>query len=216
MPHIAWAQVFRSDLAPLALPVKQDDTTAAGYRRDPLVRWGDRVTFDAPAWNPRQPDAEAASVQFGWDARVVGLAASPTGADGVQRGVLVVAHPTVNPAMAFPGGRDLPAVSAMMQGASLLNIEKRGRWVVVDGGYQNRRLHAQTLCRLSGPAMSSAGSLVQGLLGIQGGTQTPWGTLLLAEGDPTSWARRLEAVDPRFANPAGYGWVVEMNPFDPQ
>ena len=215
-PRLGQAQVFRSDLAALALPVQQDDTTAQGYRRDPLVRWGDRVAFDAPAWNPRQPEAEAAGLQFGWDAKVVALAVPPAGADGVPRAVLVVAHPTVNPAMAFPGGRDQPAVAAMMQGASLLNIEKRGRWAVVDGGYQNRRLHAQTLCRLSGPAAAATGGTVQGLLGVQGGSETPWGTLLLAEADAAGWAQRLAGVDPRFGNPLGYGWVVELNPFDPQ
>ncbi len=215
-PRLALAQIFRSDLLPLALPVKQDDTTAQGYRRDPLVRWGDRVAFDAPAWNPRQPNAEAAGLQFGWDAKVIGLAVSPPAADGVPRAVLVVAHPTVDAALAFPGGRDQPAVAAMMQGASLLNIEKRGRWVVVDGGYQNRRLHAQTLCRVSGPASAATGGTVQGLLGVQGGTETPWGTLLLAEGDTAAWARRLAGVDPRFGNPMGYGWVAELNPFDPQ
>ena len=54
IPASAWAQARRNDLAALALPVQQDDTVARGYRRDVLVRWGDRVTFDAPAWDPRR------------------------------------------------------------------------------------------------------------------------------------------------------------------
>jgi secreted PhoX family phosphatase len=212
----ARAQTFRSDLAPGPLAVKQDDTVAAGYSRSVLSRWGDRVAFDAPAWNPSRPSAEAAAGQFGWDARVVALAVPPAGADGVARAVLAITHPEVNPVFAFPGGRDQPAVAAMMQGATLLNLEKRGRWAVVDGGYQNRRLHAATLCRVSGPAAAAAGEAVQGLLGLQGGAATPWGTLLLAEGDPARWARRLGGLEPRFASGAGFGWVAELDPFDPK
>ncbi|SDC53424.1 PhoX family protein [Belnapia rosea] len=200
------------DLGPLALPVKQDDTVAPGYRRDVLVRWGDRVTFDAPRWTPRTPDPTAAAAQFGWDARVLGIAVpQQPAADGVPRAILAVAHPTVEAAMAFPGGQDQPAAAAAMQGVSLLNIERQaGRWVVVDGGYQSRRLGISTLCRVSG------GGAVRGVLGVGGGCVTPWGTLLLAEGDPGFWQARLGGLDPAIADGSGYGFVTELNPFDPQ
>ncbi|NOG71972.1 PhoX family phosphatase [Roseicella sp. DB1501] len=214
----ARAQGRGNDLAPMPLPVKQDDSTGRGYRRDVLVRWGDRVTFDAPPWNPLRPDPDGAAAQFGWDARLAGVAA-PTqqAADGIPRAVLTVVHPTVMPAFAFPGGRDHPAAAAMMQGASLINLERRGRWVVVDGGFQSRRLTAGTLCRLSGPYGQGPGGQgsVRGVLGLRGGCVTPWGTLLLAEGDPAPWLARLGA-DPALMPPGGYGWVVELNPFDPQ
>ena len=208
----ASAQNRRTDLDALALPVKQDDTVARGYRRDVLVRWGDRVTFDAPAWDPRRPDPDGAAAQFGWDARVAAIAVpTQAAADGVPRAVLAMVHPSVTPAFAFPGGRDQPAAALAMQGASLLNLEKRGRgWVVVDGGFQSRRLGGATLCRITG------GGSVRGVLGLAGGCVTPWGTLLLAEGDPAPWLARLGAVDPRFADAAGFGWVVELDPFDPQ
>ncbi|WP_165943454.1 PhoX family protein [Roseicella aquatilis] len=215
LPGPAPAQVLRGDLAGMPLPVRQDDTVAAGYRRDALVRWGDRVTFDAPAWDPRQPEPEGAAAQFGWDARLAGIAVPrQPAADGIPRAVMAVVHPTVDPVWAFPGGRDQPLAAAAMQGASLLNLEKRGRgWIVVDGGFQSRRLGGATLCRISGPA--GAGS-VRGVLGLGGGCVTPWGTLLLAEGDPAPWLARLAAADPRFGDGAGFGWVVELDPFDPQ
>jgi len=221
-PGLAQAQVFRSDLAPMALPMKQDDTIAQGYRRDPLVRWGDRVAFDAPGWNPQGQDPEAAAGQFGWDAKVIGMAQAPTAADGVPRGVLAVIHPTVDPAMAFPRGGSAAMASAM-QGASLLNIEKRGRWGVVDGGYQNRRLHRGTPVRISGPAAEAAAGgaggangFSRGILAPQGGTVTPWGTLLLAEGNPALAAATLGAIDPATESPNQFGWVVEFDPLDPR
>ncbi len=212
----ALAQARRNDLEPMPLPVKQDDTVAPGYRRDLLLRWGDRVAYDAPRWEPGFPRPEAAAGQFGWDARVAALAVPQRlAADGVPRAVLAVLHPTVDPLMAWPGGGvDRPVVAAAMQGASLLNLERQGAgWVVVDGGYQTRRLHGGTLCRLSGP--HGGGGSVQGLLGLQGGCTTPWGTLLLAEGDPAPWIARLGAADPRFASAGGFGWVAELDPFDP-
>ncbi|HYZ33740.1 MAG TPA: phosphatase, partial [Crenalkalicoccus sp.] len=122
-PALARAQVRRSDLDGLALPVKQDDTVAPGYRRDALIRWGDRVTFDAPPWDPARENAEAAAAQFGWDARVCALALPPPAADNIPRGVLAVAHPRVDPAMAWPGGGDRPGLAGALQGASLLNLE---------------------------------------------------------------------------------------------
>ncbi len=199
---------------------KQDDMVAAGFRREVLVRWGDRVEFDAPAFQPGNLTVEAAATQFGWDAVVLGIARGAPAADGVPRGLLAVAHPTAEARMMFPGGVDRPAVAACAQGASLLNIEQRGgAWLVVDGGFQSRRFTASSLCALSGPATPVAGEAIQGLLAVQAGCVTPWGTLLLAEGDPQPWFARLRDRDERFPNShhaIAYGWVAELDPFDPQ
>ncbi|PHK96694.1 phosphatase [Pseudoroseomonas rhizosphaerae] len=212
----ARAQVTTLDMPPGQLAVKLDDTVAPGYRRGVLARWGDRVTFDALPWNPAAPTPEAAATQFGWDGRICAIVPQPVAADGVPRAVLAVAHPTVDPAMAFPDGRDRPAVAAMMQGASLLNLERRGgRWIVADGGYQSRRLTADTLCRITGPAAGSVGEAIQGLLAVSGGCATPWGTLLLAEDDPAPWITRLGSLGPRFRDGLRFGWVAELDPLDP-
>jgi secreted PhoX family phosphatase len=104
-----------------------------------------------------------------------------------------------------------------MQGASLLNIEARGNdWLVTDGGYQSRRLTAETLCRITGPAAGSIGDVVQGLLAVSGGCATPWGTLLLAEDDPAPWISRLHGLDARFTDGTRFGWVAELDATDPQ
>ncbi len=198
-----------------ALPVRPDDWVAPGHARQALIRWGDRVTFDAPPWDPRTPTVEAARAQFGWDGRLAGLAVPPLAADGIPRLVAAVVHPHVDPAMAWPGGRDRPEVAAAMQGVSLLNLERTpAGWVVVDGGFQSRRLGTDTLCRWSGPA--AATSAVQGILGPEGGCATPWGSMLLTEGEPAAWLARLSPLDLRWSDSRRWGWVVELDPFDPQ
>lgn len=208
IPAVAAAQT--------AAPVAQDDTVGAGLRRGVLIRWGDRVTFDAPPFEPNTVDAEGASAQFGWDARIAAQIVPPMAADGVTRAVLAVAHPTVEAAMAFPNGLDRPDVAAQMQGVSLLNLELQGgRWIVVDGGFQSRRLTASTLCRLSGPLTEQVGSSIQGVLAVNGGAATPWASLLLTEGDPALWSNRLGGLDRRFVRGEGFGWLVELDPLDP-
>lgn len=188
------------------LTIRQDDYVAAGLRRGALIRWGDRVTFDAPPWDPARPSAAGAAAQFGWDARILALIPAQAADDGVPRALLAVAHPTVDPAMAFPGGRDLPDVAGAMQGASLLNIARRGgEWTVIDGGFQNRRLTAATLCR-----MGADGGPAGGIIGVTGGCATPWGSVLLAEGGAAAWRGRLPGID------AGTtGMLVELDPSDP-
>ena len=184
-----------------------DDAPSAGIKRDLLIQWGDRVAFDAPAFAPLSPNLAAAEAQFGWDTRVVAAMASPRVEDGIARSVLAVGHPTLDPAMAFPDGRDRPEIAGAMQGASLINIQRRGGvWMVTDGGFQMRRLHARTLCRMGG-----AGGPARGVFGVTGGAATPWGSLLLSEGEGAAWARRLPGVAA-----SEIGHVVEVDPFEPQ
>ena len=194
-------------LAQSGLTLRLDDAPAPGLKRDLLMQWGDRVAFDAPAFAPNAPDLAAAEAQFGWDTCVVAALASPRGEDGIPRAVLAVGHPMLDPAMAFPDGRDRPEIAGAMQGASLINIQRRGGvWMVIDGGFQMRRLHARTLCRMGG-----AGGPVRGIFGVTGGSATPWGSLLLTEGEGAAWARRLPGVEA-----AQTGHVVELDPFEPQ
>ena len=205
--------------APSQVP-RADDMAAPGWRRDELIRWGDRVEFDAPPFDPRNPTDIAAATQFGWDASALGAVPAPSGPDGMARMVLAVAHPTAEARMMFPGGRDRPMLAGLAQGASILTLERRSeRWLVTDGGFQARRLTARTPCRLVGPLAPFGGDVVPGVLGIGGGCATPWGTVLLTEGDPAPWLDRLAPADALYAGPGArghYGWMVELDPLDPQ
>ncbi|WP_239451450.1 PhoX family protein [Elioraea rosea] len=228
LPVAARAQGALTDIADVAQPVALDDRVARGYRRDVLIRWGDRVTYDAPPWSPNAPEARAAAAQFAWDAVVVGLVQPPPAADGVRRLVLVVAHPRANPAMMFPALRSLPEVEAASVGASVINLVwQADRWVIADGGFQARRLTATTLCRVGGPLAGDvrkrttedpSGAAVRGIIAPECGSTTPWGSTLLGEADASAEIAAWRSLGTRFAEPneaLRFGWVVEFDPLEP-
>ncbi len=188
----------------------QGEALAPGWRMETLIRWGDSVLPDAPPWAPGAPDADAAATQFGWDGRLVAAIASPRATDGLPRMVLAIVHPQVDAAMAFPDARDRPEVAAMMQGASIINLEQRGRWVLSAGGFQARRLTGATLARAAGPGADRMGGAVRGVFGLSGGCAAAGGRLLLTEGEASDWSNRLPG---RVG--AGHGWVVECHATDP-
>ncbi|EGO96572.1 PhoX family phosphatase [Acidiphilium sp. PM] len=196
-----------------------NDVVAPGWRRDVLIRWGDAVLPSAPPFRPGEVTLAAASQQFGWDAIIAGLVKMPPADDGVRRLLMVVTHPDVEMRMAFPRGRGAATVAGKMQGASVLNLAmQNGRWVVVAGGYQSRRITDGTLCRIAGPAAASVGQTVQGVLAPSIGGVTPWNTVLLPEGHTAGWIRRLAGHAPGFGSPtvgAGFGWVVELDAANP-
>lgn len=224
----AAAQSIVSDVIDVTQQVALDDRVSRNYRRDVLIRWGDRVTYDAPPWNPNVPATAAAASQFGWDAVTVAAVRPPAAADGVQRLVLVVAHPETHPAMMFPSLRPMPAVEADMMGASVINlVAQAGRWVIADGGFQARRLTGTTLCRIGGPmagdvrlrtAQDQAGAFARGVLVPNGGAATPWGSVLFGEGDAAPVLAAWRDLAPRFAEAnegLRFGWVVEFDPLEP-
>ncbi len=221
---VAWAATgavtaSSLDLAPLDPKPLLDDRVGRGLVRSVLIRWGDAVLPAAPAFAPDHPSAEAAGHQFGWDGVVAGITVPPPAGDGIARLVATIAHPWPEPAMAFPDGAAHPAIAARMQGASVLDLQfTGGRWLVVAGGYQMRRLDDTTLCRLTGPAAAAVGNVVQGLLAPSGGAATPWGTVLLGEDAVAPHLAALAGVEKRFAAAgmaARFGWVTEIDPLDP-
>ncbi|MBU6448135.1 MAG: DUF839 domain-containing protein [Rhodospirillales bacterium] len=196
-----------------------DDKTGPGFSRIVIARWGDMLQPDAPPFDPAALTAEQANSQFPYDAVIAALVSPPPAQDGVPRLVLVTANPTAPARMLFSGGVDNPEVAGREQGVTVVNLQYlSGRWVTVVGGYQTRRLADATLCQLSGPAAAQIGATVQGVLAVNGGSATPWGSVLLAEGDAGPWLTRLAGLGLGYNNPAvaaRYGWVVEFDPLDP-
>ncbi|PLR92852.1 PhoX family protein [Bacillus sp. T33-2] len=105
-------------------------------------------------------------------------------------------------------------------GGSVIHIRKGtddGKWHIVKGSRYNRRITANTPIELTGPARGDAA--VQGATAVTGtfancsGGKTWWNTALSGEenyeGIIKDWAPAGEL------DPTHYGWVVEIDPLDP-
>jgi secreted PhoX family phosphatase len=255
----------------VAAGVDETHHVADGYDADVLIRWGDKVLADAPAFKAKRQTPAAQAGQFGYNNDFIGFI--PLDASG-DRGLLVVNHEYTNAELMFPGidpkaGRaaqferitaDEVAIEMMAHGGSVLEIERAkegpgaGKWRIVEASPFARRLTAGTQMRISGPAaghrhMRTAadpeGVRVLGMLNNCAGAITPWGTWLTCEenfngyfsgkdaaassdrasawkryGVPAEWYawsrfhdRFDMAKEPN--EPNRFGWVVEIDPFDP-
>lgn len=179
---------------------------AAGYDADVLLRWGDPLFADAPAFDPTRQTAEAQARQFGYNNDFVGyipLEGSP------EHGLLVVNHEYTNPHLMFPGivkvvekdgkkaleqaplTKDQVDVEMAAHGGTIVEIRKEGgKWQVVRDGKLNRRVTANTEMTLSGPVAGHdrvktnadpSGTKVLGTVNNCAGGVTPWGTYVMAE-----------------------------------
>jgi uncharacterized protein len=189
-----------------------------GYEANVLIRWGDKVLADAPAFNPQNQWANAQAGQFGYNNDFLGFIPLDGRSD---HGLLVVNHEYTNEELMFPRlGRqdnkkfegmtaDLVAIEMMAHGGSVLEVKReKGQWKVVEGSRYARRVTAETEMRISGPAAGHAlmktstdptGTTVRGMLNNCAGATTPWGTWLTCE-----------------ENFNGYFWGKDARAFHPQ
>ncbi|MDJ1156731.1 PhoX family phosphatase [Chelatococcus sp. SYSU_G07232] len=237
---------------------------AEGYDADVLIRWGDPVLADAPAFDPAKQTAAAQRHQFGYNNDFVGFIPL----DGSsEHGLLVVNHEYTNEELMFPGigrqdtkdagfarmTRDLVDIEMAAHGGSILEVRRiAGKWQVVKGSKYARRITADTEMEITGPAAGHermktpsdpSGRKVLGMLNNCAGGVTPWGTWLTceenfngyfwgkADGHPEAAALKRYGVPGNWYNWGQYhdrfdvtkepnesnrfGWVVEIDPFDP-
>lgn len=239
---------------------------ADGYDADILIRWGDKVLADAPKFDPKTQSPAAQSRQFGYNNDFLGYLPIEGRSD---HGLLVVNHEYTNRELMFEGSKDISGKGALFEkitreqvdiemmahGGSVIEIIKeKGKWRVVEASKFARRITAETLMRVSGPAAGHpslrtkadpSGLNVKGMLNNCAGATTPWGTWLTCEenfngyfwgkgklnkstnaaalarygapGEYYAWAKfhdRFDVIEePNEAN--RFGWVVEIDPFDP-
>jgi secreted PhoX family phosphatase len=185
----------------LAHGVDEDMHVAQGYAAKVLIRWGDKVIGDAPAFTPAHQTAAGQSRQFGYNCDFIGYFPLPAGSDNSNHGLLVVNHEYTNAELMFPGVRkktklqqvdaDQAAIEIQAHGASVIEVRKDGAgWTVAGDSNYARRLTGTTPMRISGPAAGherlktgadATGELVLGTLNNCAGGKTPWGTVLIAE-----------------------------------
>ena len=205
---------------PIAASDADDLVLPSGFRYDIVLKWGDPFT--------------AAGEPFGYNNDWIGV--FPLKDD--EEALLAVNHEYVS--LAFLGDAALyPATFHMLRGrvptvddykrdvgVSVVRVQRdgtTGAWVPVLRDPLNRRIDARTACRADGPAAALFGSeLVEGTFDNCAGQTTPWSTGLSCE---ENFQNRVpEAVDAKgrftrggvFDLPGGhYGWVVELDPYDP-
>ena len=182
--------------------MSQRDAVAEGYEIQTVIRWGDPVLPEAPAWNASAQTAEAQAGQFGYNNDFLDFKPLPQGSNSSDHGLLVVNHEYADTQLMFPGigaarnerlraNAEQSRIEQMAHGLSVVEIRRQeGRWSVVGNSRHNRRITVGTEMRISGPAAGHAlmktsadpsGTRVRGTLNNCAGGNTPWGTVLTAE-----------------------------------
>jgi secreted PhoX family phosphatase len=232
LSRLAWPEGSLAPQAPLveASPFARFDPIAAsdaddvvlpdGFTYDVVLKWGDVFT--------------AAGRPFGYNNDFIGVFAL----GGPEEALLVVNHEYVSLAYAgdaalYPqtfemlrGRKPTVADYKMDVGVSVVRVRRdgvTGAWVPVLGDPLNRRIDAHTACHFDGPAaLLIDQEVIEGTFDNCSGQVTPWGTALSCE--ENYQARVPELVDAKgrsvrggsFDLPGGhYGWVVEVDPYDP-
>lgn len=244
--------------------IAESHQVAAGYDAEILIRWGDKVTADAPVFDPLHQSAAAQARQFGYNNDHIGYCPLPLGSDNSEHGLLVINHEYTDSWLMFPGLTDKDTVTKVTReqaeielaahGLSVIEVRKlAGNWRVVENSVYARRITVETPMAVSGPAAGHdrlrtkadpGGLALRGTLNNCAGGLTPWGTVLTAEenfhqyfsgttsgveavaqkrvgivGKPEySWGKYFDrfdvATEPN--EPNRFGWLVEVDPHDPQ
>ncbi|MCO5064532.1 MAG: PhoX family phosphatase [Rhizobiaceae bacterium] len=186
--------------------VDEKHHVAAGYDADILLRWGDPLFADAPAFDPANQSAEAQGRQFGYNNDYVGYIPIDGSA---EHGLLVVNHEYTNPHLMFAGlvtvvekggkkeleqkplSKQQVDIEMAAHGGTVVEIRKvDGKWQPVLDGALNRRITSTTEMSIHGPAAGSdrlktaadpSGTRVFGTVNNCAGGVTPWGTYVMAE-----------------------------------
>jgi secreted PhoX family phosphatase len=176
---------------------------ASGYDAQILLRWGDPLFPDVPAFNPDAQTADKQRQQFGYNTDYVGYI--PLSGSS-NHGLLVVNHEYTNEELMFPSvgmqdtkdaafakmTRELVEIEIAAHGGSVVEIrrEPNGPWQVVKGSPYTRRITADTPMEITGPAAGHermktpsdpSGRRVLGMVNNCAGGLTPWGTWLSCE-----------------------------------
>jgi secreted PhoX family phosphatase len=172
-----------------------------GYERQVLLRWGDALFADSPAFDPKTLDGAAAERQFGYNNDFTAFLPLPLGSTSSDHGLLLVSHEYAAPYLMFDGmtyddyrttmTEAQIRASVAATGVSVVEIKRNGKaWEVVIGGEYNRRIHLGTEMLMSGPAagddrlktsIDPTGTVVFGSISNCNGGVTPWGTMLSGE-----------------------------------
>lgn len=206
---------------PVAHSVADALMVPAGYTANVLLRLGDPIAADVPAYrndgtdDPATYDRRAGDHHDGmtW----FGMGSNDRWApEAANRGLLVQNHESLTPMYLHPRGRTVVdgkrTVAAevdremLLHGVSVVETVKdaNGNWSYKQDSRFNRRVHTLTETILTGPAAGSAmmvtrysrdGSRTRGTVNNCANGTTPWGTYLACEENWYGYFFRTPAVD---------------------
>ena len=169
-------------------------TLPPGYRASVLISWGQPLQAGGPAFDPSgNGTASAQEVQFGDNNDGMSLFAF---ADDPNRALMAINNEYTNYRYLYPHGGSPASAQEVhkaqaTEGVSVIEIQRKGDgWQFVQGSPFNRRIHANTPIRLSGPAAGhdllrtqadSSGTRALGTFQNCANGKTPWGTYLTCE-----------------------------------
>ncbi len=175
---------------------------APGYNAQVLVRWGDPIFKDAPAFDPKNVTSAVQAKQFGYNNDFMAFMPLPRGSNNSANGLLFVNHEFANAELMWPNipsnsekhdilTHDQAMTEIQAHGLSIVEVKREGKeWRLVQDSRYNRRLPMSAPFRIAGPAAGHArmktkadpnGTLALGTLNNCAGGVTPWGTCLSGE-----------------------------------
>ncbi len=218
------AQASRLSFTPIEPTGEDDVVLPEGFKYDVLRKWGDDVAGDDAPYGYNNDFV----AYFPIDAL--------DGGQNSQDGILWVNHEYPDPKWVseYQDGDKTPEQIDQEKasvGGSIFRVRRQGNtWGFVEDDQYNRRIDATTPMDLTGPAagseeMEGADEAI-GTLANCGGGVTPWNTVLTCEenfqdyygessGADESRYRWLDDSD-NAQPPEHYGWIVEVDPFDPE
>lgn len=186
----------------IAHSLDETDHVPEGYEIQTLIRWGDKVVADAPAFDVNKLTKAAQEMQFGYNCDFLAFLPLPIGSTNSDNGLLWVNHEYTIAGLMWPGlgagdeanlktSKDQSEIEIAAHGGSVVEIRKTGgRWQVVENSKYNRRITGTTPMTIAGPvagharlktSVDATGTKVLGMFNNCAGGVTPWGTILTAE-----------------------------------
>ncbi|MEV7606522.1 PhoX family phosphatase [Paenarthrobacter sp. NPDC089322] len=169
-------------------------TVPEGFDWKPIIRWGDPLFSDSPAFDLHAQTAAAQARQFGYNNDYTDILPIPGSKD--RRAVLFANHEYTNEKIMLPkdfDAKETRAIGRAGHGLTVVELERKNKnqpWSYVQGAPLNRRFLTDTTYELTGPAAGTnlvktiddpEGRWIKGTLGNCAGGTTPWGTILSGE-----------------------------------
>ncbi|WP_211879581.1 PhoX family protein [Pseudarthrobacter albicanus] len=216
-------------------------TVPEGFTWQPIIRWGDPLFKDAPAFDLDKQTAAAQARQFGYNNDYTDILRFPENGnyDGQnnnndRRAVLFTNHEYTNENIMFPAGFDAAEgreIGRAAHGLTVVELERKNKnkpWDYVQGAKLNRRFLTDTTYELTGPAAGTdfvkttddpTGRAIKGTLGNCAGGTTPWGTILSGEENFNGYfvSPGTSAGDKRYGltnKPTARKWELDEPRFD--